>query len=264
MAKRLTEDQKERIHELHAEHPDWSQRRIAEVIGCSQQAVALILNPEIAERQRMYSANRSEQYNKRRRDDRAANPEPFRARRRAYYAENSEHILAWQRATFAANPERLPERDRRFRLKYPLYGVWTKMKARCNNPDLKNYSTYGGRGIRVCARWNGPKSYPDFEADVLAAIGPRPDGVHPSGRMPLYTLDRIDNDGNYSCGQCPECVANGWSWNVRWASAVEQNTNTRPQLAVTEVPQLRAELAERDTEIERLRAELARLNRSPG
>ncbi len=262
VAKRLTEDQKARIHELHAEHPDWSQRRIAEVVGCSQQGVALILNPEIAERQRMYSANRSEQYNKRRHDERAANPEPFRARQRAYYAENSEHILAWQRAAYAADPERIRERDRRFRTRHPLYGLWTKMKERCNNPNCERYPTHGGRGIRVCARWNGSKSYPDFEADILAAIGPRPDGVHPSGRMPLYTLDRINNDGNYSCGQCQECVANGWSWNVRWASAVQQNTNTRPQLAMTEVPRLWAELVERDAEIERLHAELTRLNRA--
>ncbi len=207
MAKRLTEDQKARIHELHAEHPDWSQRRIAEVVGCSQQGVGLILNPEIAERKRVNSISRNGEYNKRRRDERVANPEQVRARQRAYYAENAECILTLQRSTRVTEPERWREYSRQFLVRHPLYGVWRHMKERCNNPNCERYPTHGGRGIRVCARWNGSKSYPDFEADILAAIGPRPDGVHPSGRMPLYTLDRINNDGNYSCGQCQEDYA---------------------------------------------------------
>ena len=34
-----------------------------------------------------------------------------------------------------------------------LYGVWNTMKQRCSNPNSPVYHRYGGRGIRVCARW---------------------------------------------------------------------------------------------------------------
>lgn len=75
------------------------------------------------------------------------------------------------------------------------------MLARCFNADAINYERYGGRGIKVCEEWQ--TSYEVFLADV----GPRP-GME-------YTLDRIDNDGDYEPG------------NVRWATAVQQRANRR-------------------------------------
>jgi hypothetical protein len=79
------------------------------------------------------------------------------------------------------------------------------MIARCSNQNAGNYGEYGGRGIGVCERWR------DFR-DFLADMGERPDNA---------SLDRIDNDGNYEPGNC------------RWASAREQNQNTRKSLWVT-------------------------------
>src|SRR5208282_964998 len=64
----------------------------------------------------------------------------------------------------------------------------------------------------VCKAWI--ESYESFYADM----GERPKDM---------TIDRIDNNGNYSCGHCDECIANGWPANCRWATRKEQSNNTR-------------------------------------
>lgn len=83
----------------------------------------------------------------------------------------------------------------------PEYSVWANMKARCNRENHPKYTEYGGRGIKVCDRWQ--LSFMDFLRDV----GFRPDGD--------FSLDRIDNEGDYEPG------------NVRWASRSEQQVNRR-------------------------------------
>jgi hypothetical protein len=77
------------------------------------------------------------------------------------------------------------------------------MKYRCENPAHDSYPGYGGRGIKVCERW---QDFGVFASDIELEIGPRP---------PRMTLDRIDNNGNYEPG------------NIRWASPTLQNRNKR-------------------------------------
>lgn len=84
-----------------------------------------------------------------------------------------------------------------------LYYTWRNMLGRCLNPKLPKFKDYGARGITVCPRW---VNFKDFEDDVTAEIGPRPDGC---------SLDRRNNDGNYEPG------------NIRWATPAEQCENTR-------------------------------------
>lgn len=97
--------------------------------------------------------------------------------------------------------------------RHPLYSVWAQMIARCENPQNREYHGYGGRGIAVCDEWHDVTA---FIAWIETSIGPRPDGTTGTKRrMPVYTLDRIDNGGNYEPG------------NVRWATRSEQMANAR-------------------------------------
>lgn len=94
----------------------------------------------------------------------------------------------------------------------PEYSTWSSMVCRCRSGANHNrYSSYAGRGIRVCERW---KVFDNFFAD----LGRRP---------PAKSIERQNNDGNYSCGSCPECIKNGWIRNGKWASQIEQARNTR-------------------------------------
>jgi hypothetical protein len=79
------------------------------------------------------------------------------------------------------------------------YRIWKAMRNRCNNPNDSHYHRYGGRGIKICDRWN------NFELFLLD-MGSRP--------SPSLQIDRIDNDKGYSPGNC------------RWATPSEQQRNT--------------------------------------
>lgn len=93
------------------------------------------------------------------------------------------------------------------------------MKDRCLNPNKKRFCDYGGRGIKVCIGWRN--SFRNFLNDM---------GFRPTLK---YTLDRKNVNGNYSCGHCEECVANGWPANCKWSTAIEQANNKRGQLNKT-------------------------------
>lgn len=78
------------------------------------------------------------------------------------------------------------------------------MVRRCTVPTEAGYQNYGGRGISVFTEWLDPAKYIAY---VDNELGPQPgDG---------YSIDRIDNNGNYEPG------------NIRWASRSVQNENQR-------------------------------------
>ena len=83
-----------------------------------------------------------------------------------------------------------------------LYRIWSCMKARCFIEKSTNYHNYGGRGITVCDEWRH-----DFQAFYDWAVA--------NGYSDELSIDRIDVNGNYEPSNC------------RWATAKEQNQNTR-------------------------------------
>ena len=87
----------------------------------------------------------------------------------------------------------------------PTYNSWASMWQRCTNPNSPRYPSHGGRGIKVCSQW---ESFEQFLMDM---------GYRPQGK----SLDRMNNDGDYTPSNC------------RWATPGEQSSNTRSAKLVT-------------------------------
>ena len=98
-----------------------------------------------------------------------------------------------------------------FHIKHGLYKsleykTWCNMLSRCKNPNATGYKNYGGRGINVCERW---LKFENFIEDM---------GFRPT---PVHTIERINNNGNYT----PE--------NCRWSTRFQQVHNKRNKTSIT-------------------------------
>lgn len=82
------------------------------------------------------------------------------------------------------------------------YRILRGMVQRCYNPKGSSYENYGGRGITVCDEWR---------EDFIVFY----EWAEDNGYSPALSIDRIDVNGNYEPSNC------------RWASPKEQNRNTR-------------------------------------
>ena len=91
------------------------------------------------------------------------------------------------------------------------YKAWAGAKERVSNKNNHNWLNYGGRGIAMDKRWlDSFEVFFDYTSTHL--------GKHPGKG---YSLDRIDNDGNYEPG------------NVRWADQKTQTLNSRHANMIT-------------------------------
>jgi hypothetical protein len=87
-----------------------------------------------------------------------------------------------------------------------IWSIWSSLKTRCNNPKATRYRHYGGRGITYPKKW---ETFNGFWEDMKEGYGDN------------LTIDRIDNNGNYSKENC------------RWVTQSEQIRNTRRTLMVS-------------------------------
>ena len=95
-----------------------------------------------------------------------------------------------------------------------LYRIWQGMKNRCRNPNMHNWSHYGGKGVTVCAAW---QEFMPFYTWAMA-----------NGYSDDLQLDRINGKRNYSPRNC------------RWATVIEQQQNrTIVKLTPTKAQKIR-------------------------
>ena len=86
------------------------------------------------------------------------------------------------------------------------YRIWRGIRARCNDPENKDFKNYGARGVKVDPNWN--ESFLAFLMDM--------------GEAPAcMQIDRINNNGHYEKANC------------RWVTPIENSNNKRTCVFVT-------------------------------
>ena len=78
------------------------------------------------------------------------------------------------------------------------FNVWLAMKKRCTDPKHPRYHRYGGRGIKICKRW---EKFEKFYADMGKC------------NVEKGSIERINNNRGYTPSNC------------KWIPKTEQSKN---------------------------------------
>ena len=93
-----------------------------------------------------------------------------------------------------------------------IYVTWQGIHKRCSATGRNDSNRkYAEKGIKVCAGWSGETGFENFKRQMLPITD--------------KSIDRINNDLHYSCGECEECKANKWPFNCRWGNDNVQSNN---------------------------------------
>jgi hypothetical protein len=109
---------------------------------------------------------------------------------------SSNHLVSGRtKSCGCLNIEKIIQRNKLLKFKHghcvgnkesKIHHTWRSIRDRCNNPNTRNYKDYGGRGIKVCKRWNDKKDgFRNFLEDVKTI---------PKGKE----IDRINNNKGYN------------------------------------------------------------------
>lgn len=115
------------------------------------------------------------------------NPERAKANALRWRRKNQARLAEEARLRYAANPEPAKAAQVRFYRAHPWMKTFLAARYRCENPKVKYYHRYGGRGIKFRLTLEECKRL--WERDGAATM------LSPS-------IDRIDNDGDYVFANC--------------------------------------------------------------
>ena len=90
---------------------------------------------------------------------------------------------------------------------HPAFSIWNAMMNRCNNPNQRAYSDYGGRGIIVCDEWKDVTTFCEWMDD--------------NGFKKGLSIERIDVNGNYCPDNCELIPKSHQTWNTRKTTYIQ-------------------------------------------
>jgi hypothetical protein len=82
-----------------------------------------------------------------------------------------------------------------------IYRIWASMKRRCDNANCPEYKHYGARGISYYPEWGNFETFHQWAQE--------------SGYNDSLTIERQDNNGNYTPENCCWITQGRQNWNTR-------------------------------------------------